>query len=156
MISSPQCPWTYLPSDFLKSSGTVSYPPRGIPSAVLTSASLEHEILFTAQLGKIFFHWLCRSEVPEHSTDFQRKLAKTSYTVLVFHTDKQWWLWSDFMRRIFCVSFATLHVEPLSLGMIFLQLWGTVLWFPAGTLGSWCSLRHVEQTAELLGEWAHS
>lgn len=89
-------------SNFWKPSGTVTDTPREISPAGVTNASLEHAFLFTAQLGKIF----CHSCPLHHATDFQKKFAKANYTILVFNTDKQVWLWNDFVRRLLCMSVA--------------------------------------------------
>ena len=57
---------------------------------------------------------LSRGEIKDQATDFQRKFAKTNYTILIFHMDKPVWLWrEDFVRRIlrasFAVSLTSLH-----------------------------------------------
>lgn len=72
MLPRPPARSLFLPSNFWKSSGTVSFPPRKIPPADVTSACLKHAIPFTARLGKMFSHWLCRREIPERYTHFQR------------------------------------------------------------------------------------
>lgn len=49
---------------------------------------------------------LSRGEIKDQATDFQRKLAKTNYTI-IFHMAKRVWLWrEDFVRRILWASFA--------------------------------------------------
>lgn len=66
----------FFPSNFQKSSGIVSFPPREIPPADVTSACLRQAVPFTAQLGKMFPHWLFKSGIPERCTGFQRKPQK--------------------------------------------------------------------------------
>lgn len=44
---------------------------------------------------------LSRGEIRDRATDFQRKFAKTNFTILRFHVDERGWPWREgFVREI--------------------------------------------------------